>query len=67
MGKERYYPQRLLSRVKLENRKKYRIGFYDSLLKEEKVFEITYNSAFKMKINNLLKRFKKEEEKEEEK
>src|SRR3989344_1037215 len=67
IGKERYYPQRLLSRVKLENRKKYRIGFYDSLLKEEKVFEITYNSAFKMKINNLLKRFKKEEEKEEEK
>jgi len=56
--RERYYPQRLLSRVKLEEGRKYRIGIYNSKLKEEEIFEIIYNSVFKIKINKILEKFK---------
>jgi len=58
LNKERYYPENILSRVNLEKGRKYRIGFYDSSVKEEKIFLITYNPEFNSKINTLISKFK---------
>jgi len=58
MGRERYYPSHLLNRVKLEEGRKYRIGFFGLKTKEEKVFLITSTPEFKSKINILGSKFK---------
>lgn len=42
ISRQRYYPQEILSKVKLEKGKKYRIGVFDSKQKEEKIFELDY-------------------------
>src|SRR3989344_7047581 len=51
--KDRYYPQAILSRVKLEKGRNYRIGFYDKKAKQEKVVDIKYSPNFGSKINFL--------------
>ena len=61
IGKERYYPQNILGRVKLQKGKSYRIGIYDKAAKQERVFKLIYNPSFEFKINNLAKRFRKSE------
>jgi len=47
IGKERYYPQEVLNRVKLEKGRKYRIGILDSKLNKEKIFELEYGKEKK--------------------
>lgn len=42
IGRDRYYPQEVLSKVKLEKGKKYRIGIFDSKENKEKIFELEY-------------------------
>ncbi|HLC78400.1 MAG TPA: hypothetical protein VJH92_04705 [Candidatus Nanoarchaeia archaeon] len=59
IGKERYYPSQTLNRAKLEEGKKYRIGFYDAKSGEEKIMFLTYSAGFKFKIHNLALKFKK--------
>jgi len=59
MGKDRYYPQSILGRVKLQKGKSYRIGIYDKAEKQERVFKLTYNPSFEFRINNLAKKFRK--------
>jgi len=54
VGKERYYPEKLVGRVKLENGRKYRIGVYNPKTKEEKMFLITYNKNFHINFKNVL-------------
>ena len=58
IGKERYYPENILARVRLEKGKKYRIGFYDTREKEERIFLMTYNPGFIFKIHDLAAKFK---------
>ena len=53
IGKDRYYPQAILSRVKLEKGRSYRIGFYDKKAKQEKIVDIKYSPNFNSKINFL--------------
>ncbi len=53
IGKERYYPQAILSRVKLEKGRSYRIGFYDKKARREKIVNIKYSPNFGSKINFL--------------
>ena len=50
IGKTRYYPQEVLSKVSLEKGKKYRIGIYDSKEKKEKIFEIIYGKNKEKKV-----------------
>jgi hypothetical protein len=54
IGKDRYYPQDILSRVKLESGRNYRIGVYGSKLKKEKIFDLRYNPAFKSKVKGIV-------------
>ena len=49
IGKERYYPQEMLNRVKLEKGRKYRIGIFDSKSAKEKIFELEYGKEKKSK------------------
>ncbi len=53
IGRDRYYPQAILSRVKLEKGRIYRIGFYDKKAKQEKIVDIKYSPNFNSKINFL--------------
>ena len=62
IGRDRYYPQSVLSRAKLIKGKSYRIGFYDSVLKQEQTFNITYGPSFGLKIGKLLKKVKRDGE-----
>lgn len=55
--RERYYPSNILSRVKLEQGKKYRIGFYDAKENKERIFEITFNKQFDSKMSMILSKF----------
>jgi len=57
--KERYYPQALLGKVKLEKGKTYRIGIYDKTLGHERIFNLAYNPSFDFKIARLIDRFKR--------
>lgn len=59
IGKHRYYPEELLSKVNLEQNKQYRIGFYNEKTKEEKIVLLTYNPEFKSKLDFLTKKFKR--------
>jgi hypothetical protein len=59
IGRDRYYPVHLLSRVKLEKDRKYRVGFYGLNTKEEKVFVLTYSPEFRSKIYSIISKFKK--------
>jgi hypothetical protein len=56
IGKERYYPQSILGRVKLEKGKIYRIGIFDKSIGKEKVFRLPYNPSFNFRINHLLRK-----------
>ncbi|MBS3078949.1 hypothetical protein J4218_02405 [Candidatus Pacearchaeota archaeon] len=49
IGKERYYPQEILSKIKLEKGRKYRIGIFDSKSGKEKIFELEYGKNKKIK------------------
>ena len=59
IDKERYYPEILLSKVKLEEGRTYRIGFYDKKENNEKIVNLVYNHSFNLKLNNLFNKFKK--------
>ncbi len=48
IGKERYYPQEILNRVRLEKGKKYRIGIFDSKANKEKIFKLEYGGGKKL-------------------
>ena len=52
IGKERYYPYAILGRTNLERGRIYRIGVYDTKLKEEKIFNFAYNSNFHFNLRN---------------
>ncbi len=56
--KDRYYPEEILSRVKLERGRKYRIGIMDEKEGKEKIFEITYTPEFKGRVKGLVNKFK---------
>jgi len=56
IGKERYYPQSILGRVKLEKGKIYRIVIFDKSIGKEKVFRLPYNPSFNFRINHLLRK-----------
>jgi hypothetical protein len=60
IGEDRYYPQGVLSRVKLEPGRSYRVGVFDSKTKQEKVFRLYYNPSFKLRINALVHKFGKD-------
>jgi len=62
IGKERYYPENLISKVKLEEGKKYRIGFYNKKENQEKIVTLEYNRSFNLKLTNLFSKFRKKEE-----
>ncbi len=55
IGKERYYPQGILGRVRLEAGKHYRIGIYDKEVKGEKIYLIQYNPSFKLSAGSVLR------------
>lgn len=57
IGVERYYPEWILKRVKLDRNQKYRIGIYNPKTKEEKIFSLVYNPSFMPKVSNLIKKF----------
>lgn len=57
IGKERYYPYSILGRINLEKGRIYRIGVYDTKLKEEKIFNFAYNSNFHFNLRNAVKGF----------
>lgn len=57
IGKERYYPYSILGRVKLEKGRIYRIGVYDAKLKEEKIFNLAYNSNFQFNLGRAIRGF----------
>lgn len=57
IGKPRYYPSEILSRVKLEKGKTYRIGFYDEKTRQERILPLAYNKNFRFSLMRLTKRF----------
>jgi hypothetical protein len=57
IGKERYYPYSIIGRVKLEKGRAYRIGVYDAKLKEEKIFNLPYNSNFHFNLVRAISGF----------
>ncbi len=56
IGKERYYPESILSRVELEDGKKYRIGFLDRKTHQEKIILMTYSPGFSNRVADLIKK-----------
>lgn len=54
IGRERYYPQEVLNRVKLIKGRKYRIGVFDSKEGKEKIYTLDYGK----KNNSLNKKMK---------
>jgi hypothetical protein len=61
IGTERYYPEDILKRVKLENGRTYRVGIYDKKEKKEKIVRITYSPDFNLKLAKITNRFWKKE------
>ncbi len=59
LGKDRYYPEYLLKRTNLEKGRKYRVGIFDSKLKQEKIVTITYSPNSKFRLNNLISKIKR--------
>ncbi len=57
LGKDRYYPQEILSKVKLQKGRKYRIGFYDPKSREEKIVSLVYNPNFNSKLGSISKKY----------
>jgi len=57
IGRERYYPKDIISRVKLEKGKTYRVGIYDKKIKQEKIISLKYNPLFKNRLNILSRKF----------
>jgi hypothetical protein len=57
IGKERYYPYSTLGKITLEKGRVYRIGVYDTKLKEEKIFNLAYNSKFNFNLGKSIKDF----------
>jgi ABC-type multidrug transport system fused ATPase/permease subunit len=55
--KERYYPYSIIGRIRLEKGRIYRIGVYDTKLKEEKIFNLAYNSKFQFNLGRAIKGF----------
>ena len=53
IGRERYYPQNLVQRAKLEEGKIYRIGVYDPAVKEERMFRIKYSPKFYYSLKKI--------------
>jgi len=62
IGKDRYYPRYLLSRVNLEPGRNYRIGFIDAETKEERMFSLQYNPKFISRISSLTEKFRRKEQ-----
>ena len=58
LEKDRYYPEEILSRVKLEKGRKYRIGILDEKEEKEKIFTISYNPEFRSKVKFLTDKLK---------
>jgi len=58
MGKDRYYPENVLSRAEFTEGKTYRIGFMDKKTGEEKIVPIVYNPNFNRKLNFLRRKVK---------
>lgn len=59
LGKDRYYPEEILSKVKLKKGVRYRIGFYDSKKGTEKILPLIYNPKFVSEISSLSKKYHK--------
>jgi len=57
IGKERYYSYSILGRISLEKGRIYRIGIYNPKSKEEKIFNLAYNSNFQFNLRNAVKGF----------
>jgi hypothetical protein len=57
IGKERYYSYSILGRISLEKGRIYRIGIYNPKSKEEKIFNLAYNSNFQFNLGNAVKGF----------
>jgi len=58
IGKDRYYPEFILGRVKLEEGRDYRIGFYNSKEKTDKIITLTYNRSFNFNLARMTNRIK---------
>jgi|SRR3989344_1080890 len=56
IGKNRYYPQAILSRVELEKGRSYRVGFYDKKARQERIVDIKYSPNFGSKIKYLARK-----------
>mgnify|MGYP001572462531 CR=1 FL=1 len=59
IGRERYYPEKLLKMIELEKGKVYRVGIYDSKEKSEKIVRLKYTPYFKASLDRIMKRFSK--------
>ncbi|MDP2925223.1 MAG: hypothetical protein Q8N99_02510 [Nanoarchaeota archaeon] len=55
--KERYYPEKLVRRVRLERGRVYRIGVYNEKEKQERIFKLTYTPYFGLKLDKAVYRF----------
>jgi hypothetical protein len=53
IGKDRYYPKSILGRVRLEKGRKYRIGVDNPKTKEEKIFNLSYDSNFDFNLGRF--------------
>lgn len=51
--KERYYPEKLISRVKLDRNRVYRIGIFNKKESQERIFKLTYNPYFEIKLARI--------------
>lgn len=61
IGRERYYPEKVLKMAELEKGKVYRIGIYDSKEKSEKIVRLKYTPYFEVRLNKIIKGFSKKE------
>lgn len=61
IGKDRYYPEDILGRVKLENGRSYRIGIYDKKEKKEKIMPIVFSPNFNLRLAKITHKFWKKE------
>lgn len=59
IGKPRYYPVSVLGKVKLKTNGAYRIGIYNRRTGEEKVYNLQYTGAKKLRLGSLTRRFYK--------
>lgn len=62
IGRERYYPKGIVRMAKLDGGRTYRIGIFDPVLKSEKIFRLTYNPMFKLKISKLAEKLRRKKE-----